>query len=164
MPRGGPRIGAGRKPKSWKERQGKVVGMDGNPFARPPASSSPPPADAGDLLEPPDGMTTKQAALWRQLAPYAIAQQTLVAATRAGFRELVEQMTLKAAIAEDIEKIGAAHPGSGDNLRHYAKLAQRVDATLARFRLTGSGKPEAAAARPKAAANPFAAMAAGGKA
>lgn len=160
MPRGGPRIGAGRKPKSWNERQGKVVGMDGSPFARP---APVPPADAAGLLEPPAGLTENQSALWRQLAPYAIAQQTLVDATRAGFRELVEQMTMKAAIAEDIERIGIAHPGSGDNLRHYAKLAQRVDATLARFRLTGSGKPEASAARPKTAANPFAMMAGGAK-
>lgn len=161
MPRGGPRIGAGRKPKSWNERQGRVVGMDGSPFTGPPP---PTPAAAAGLLEPPDDLTKAQAALWRQLAPHAIAQQTLVEATRAGFRELVEQMALKAAIAKDIDTLGAAHPGSGDNLRHYAKLAQRVDATLARFRLTGAGKPEASAARPKTAANPFAMMAGGAKA
>ena len=48
--------------------------MDGSPFARPAPA---PPADAAGLLEPPAGMSEAQSALWRQLAPYAIAQQTL---------------------------------------------------------------------------------------
>lgn len=155
MPRGGPRIGAGRKPKGWNEGR-KVVGMDGRAFSPPP----PVPPDASGLAEPPEGMTEKQATLWRQLAPHAIAQLTLTPATRAGFRELVEQLAMKQALADEIDRIGAAHPASGDALRHYVKLAQRADGTLARFRLTGSGKPEAAA-KPKSSANPFAAMAAG---
>jgi hypothetical protein len=156
MPRGGARVGAGRKPNAAKQNvvDARARFSDAPASGLPALGAAPPvPADAATLLEPPPGVSEPEAIAWRALAPHAIAQQTLVAATRVGFRELVEQLVMKQTIADSIAKVGADHPGVDGLLRHYAKLAQRLDATLARFRLTGSGKPEAAAAR-KAPASP----------
>lgn len=152
MPKGGLRIGAGRKPKA-----SKVVGMDGLPRPIPPGPTLDA-AKASPLAEPPEGLTEAQAALWRDLAPHAIAQQTLVPSTVRGFRELVEILAMKQAIADTIAAAGAATSGMDALLRHYAKLAQRVDGTLARYRLTAAGKPEPSAqTRPKPA-SPWAAV------
>lgn len=115
------------------------------------------PVEAASLLEPPAGLPPAQQDRWRALAPFAIAQQTLMDATRPGFAELCEQLVMKDQIAAEISKAGAAHEGMDRLLRQYTKLAQRLDSSLARFRLTGSGKPEAAAPK-KVAANPWTAM------
>ena len=145
MARGGARVGAGRKPKAASR---SVVVDARSRFSEttlPPAPAVP--ADLESLVEPPEGMPETHAKLWRKLAPHAIAQQTLVTATRPGFAELVEQLVMKQQLADSIAQVGAAHPGADGLLRHYTKLAQRLDATMARFRLTALGKPEAAAAR-----------------
>lgn len=156
MPRGGARVGAGRPRKT----PAVVVGMDGARFTAPPM---PPPSDS-PLLEPPADLAKPLQAIWRDLAPLAVQQQTLVAATTAGFRELCEQLHLKRELARALHKHGAASAEADRVLKQYVKVALRVDGTLARFRLTGMGKPEpAAAVRPKAA-NPWAQVTAGGKA
>lgn len=152
MPKGGLRIGAGRKP-----NVPKVVGMDGKPHAAPLGPSLEV-AAASPLADPPAGMREAEALVWKALAPLAIAQQTLVVATARGFRELCEQAVMKQQIADAIAGVGAATSGMDALLRHYAKLAQRLDQSLARFRLTASGKPEPGAlAKPKAA-TPWAAV------
>ena len=155
MPRGGLRVGAGRKPK-----KASVVGMDGQRFV--PAPALPVSVAGHPLLEPPADLREPQATVWRTLAPHAIAQQTLVQATVRGFRELVEQAVLKQQIAD---LILAPKPGTDVDalLRHYTKLAQRLDSTLARFRLTAMGKPEPSAQVKPKAASPWAAAAGGAK-
>ena len=147
MPKGGLRIGAGRKPRP----KGVVIGMDGvrREVAAPLGPAPVTPAEAASLLEPPAGLAESAAATWRELAPHAIAQQTLVPATRQGFRELVEQLGMKQAVADAINNAGAATSGMDALLRHYARLAQRLDASLARFRLTAAGRPEPSAAQQK---------------
>lgn len=146
MPKGGLRIGAGRKPKGPP----KVVGMDGRALVAPPGPSLEV-AAAEPIAQPPEGMREAEAAVWLALAPLAVAQQTLVPATVRGFRELCEQAVMKQQIADAIAAAGASTSGMDALLRHYAKLAQRFDQSLARFRLTAAGKPEAAASKPKKA-------------
>ncbi len=121
--------------------------------------SAPAPVNADEsavLTVPPTDLQPKAAqAFWRLAAPEAIAQRTLVSGTVLGFRELCQQWAMKEEIAKDIAHVGPAHPGSGENLKHFARLAQRVDASLARFKLTAFGKPVDGAAR-KPAASPWA--------
>lgn len=155
MPRGGFRVGAGRK----RQKDAAVVlGMDGQRRPAPVAASvvpqlGPAPNDAAvhPLVEPPEGLPEGQHVIWRTLAPHAIAQATLVPATVRGFRELCELVLLKQQIADAIVGAGAATSGMDALLRHYAKLSQRLDAVLGRYRLTAVGKPEASAAKPKKA-------------
>lgn len=141
MPRGGARPGAGRKPKPRDAEPAVVVGMDGLPRRelRPAASA----VDVQVLASPPSNMKSKeQREFWRAYAPAAIEQQTLIQQTALGFRELAEQFVMKQQIAAFIEANGgAANPIMDTLLKQYVKLAQRVDASLARFRLTSFGKP-----------------------
>lgn len=136
-------MGAGRP----RKKPAIVVGMDG---ARLTPSVAVSVADS-PLLEPPDGLATPLQAIWRELAPLAVQQQTLVAATVAGFRELCEQLHVKRQLAVALEQAGAASEAADRILRQYVKVAQRLDGTLARFKLTAMGKPEQTAAKPKAA-------------
>jgi hypothetical protein len=121
-----------------------------------------PPAENVDLLEvPPSGLTAGQRTCWRLWAPQAIAQQTLVPSTALGFRELCEQYVMKDSLAKRITRLGPCSSDAERLLKSYVKLAQRLDATLARFKLTAMGKPadRAAGARATAAASPWAEVA-----
>lgn len=150
MPRGGRRVGAGRKP----NKPMSVVRIQDWVFV--PDVPAPSDAVASDLAQPPEGMREAEAEVWRALAPSAIAQQTLIAATTRGFRELCEQAVLKQQFADEIARIGAAHRDADGLLRHYTKLAQRLDQSLARYRLTAQGKAEPSAQQKPKAANPWA--------
>lgn len=157
MPRGGRRVGSGRKP---KRKKAIVIGLDG---ARRSDRSIPhevPPRAVADLATPPKDLSAEQRQFWSQYAPYAVEQQTLVPATVVGFRELCEQWTMKAKLAKEIARRGAATRDAEGLLRAYMKLAQRVDALLARFKLTPFGKAvEGATDSKKPAASPWAAVA-----
>jgi hypothetical protein len=160
MPRGGARVGAGRKPKA---RKAVVLGMDGQRLLGEPGSPGSPwvaPVVGDDpLLAPPADLPPAQQDFWRIYAPYAIEQRTLVAATVAGFRELCEQFALKQTIARGIQRLGAGSSKAEGRMRNYVKLAQRLDATLARFKLTGFGKPVDAGGARKAGTSPWAQVA-----
>lgn len=112
------------------------------------------------LAEPPADLTPVEQEFWRQYAPAAIEQRTLIAPTVAGFRELCQLAAFKATLARKIHRLGAGSPKADAALRHYVKLSQRLDATLARYKLTGFGKPEQQA-RPAGASatNPWAQVA-----
>ena len=58
-----------------------------------------------------------------------------------------------------IEKVGPTTKRAEGYLRTYVKLAQRLDNTLARFKLTSFGKPADGAGVRKPVANPWAAVA-----
>lgn len=105
----------------------------------PPA----PEAAVVDLAIPPEDLPEAQQAFWRRYAPAALEQQTLVCSTLLGFRELCEQFALKQTLAARITsyKLGAASKSADRLLRQYVKLAQRIDASLGRFKLTAFGKP-----------------------
>ncbi len=149
MPRGGRRVGAGRKP---SVRRAVVLGMDGarrEDLGPPgPLGAAPAPAEDLELLTPPPDLTPAQQDYWRRWAPLAVEQRTLVPATRPGFRELCEQADLKAKLARRIHALGAGSEKAGSRLSAYVKLAQRLDSSLARFKLTGMGKPVLMAVNP----------------
>jgi hypothetical protein len=153
MPRGGRRVGAGRKPKP-----SNVVGMDGKPRADViPASMQPvqqtsgsgagvhygvaaPPLPLSEhLAEPPGDLCDAHKTLWRQWAPKAIAQGTLTDLTTPGFRELVK----RAAIVDRLNAvIEAGAPGWDVALKSNQKQYTHFDRLLMQFKLTGAGKPE----------------------
>lgn len=164
MPRGGARVGAGRKP--TRRRPAVVLGMDGNRrdlFATASAPGEPSPAavpqQESELLQPPSDLTPAQQDLWRRWAPLAVEQRTLVPATVPGFRELCEQLALKQTLARRIGHLGAGSERAAGRLGLYVKLAQRLDSSLARFKLTGFGKPDTTARARPSAANPWAQVA-----
>lgn len=92
------------------------------------------------IAEPPADMTEKQRAFWSRYAIEAINQGTLIPASVAGFRELCEQYAFKEDIAARIDKLRPTSKRAEALLRVYIRLAQRVDASLGRFKLTAFGK------------------------
>ena len=158
MPRGGRRVGAGRKPKA--KGPGVIIGMDGRRQDRPlfPGATEQDP-DEVDLLVPPTdlGLTAEARRYWRKAAPDAIAQGTLVPSARLGFAELCELQDLKQKLLKRIHRLGPASATASSLLKDYTKLSLQVGTTLARFKLTGDGKP--AQKDPQAgAANPWEAV------
>lgn len=153
MPRGGSRVGAGRKPKA----KAIVLGMDGARRIASEVNVATPEADAIDLAVPPADLPEAQHAFWRRYAPAALEQRTLAPSTVAGFRELCERFVLKETLAARIAsfKLGAASKSADPLLRQYVKLAQRVEASLKEFKLTAFGKPVLAMTPTHRAANPW---------
>lgn len=124
------------------------------------AAAGPSAEDSLNLALPPADLPPAQRAIWEQWAPAAIEQRTLVATTVVGFRELCEQAALKQAIHRRLQKLGPASSEAEGQMRTYVKLAQRLDATIARFKLTAFGKPaDGGGARKSAATNPWAQVA-----
>ncbi len=152
MPRGGRRVGAGRKPKT---KPAVVLGMDGARLMPVDVPVSVPEVDAIDLAIPPEDLTEAQRACWVRYAPAALEQLTLVSSTVAGFRELCERFAIKQHLAAKIEKVGPASKKAEPLLRHYVKLAQRVEASLKEFKLTAFGKPVLPMTTTRQVANPW---------
>jgi phage terminase small subunit len=125
------------------------------------ASAAPAVVDDPDhLAEPPDDLSRNQQEVWRRLACHAIAQRTLTPTTVPGFRELCEQFVVKQALFRRMERFGLASDKAEGARKRYEKMAQRVDSTLARFKLTAFGKPvDGASAAKKAGTNPWAQVA-----
>jgi len=168
MPRGGPRVGAGRKPTKKRVLSLVTTRRDPAPAPAPPAEASAAAAAADDdLALPPSDLTSAERDVWRTCAPLAIEAQTLTPATAIGFRELCTVAALTHAIADSIDlERNHKEPQRrviADGLKLYTKYAQRLDGLLARFKLTAFGKPVDGAARQAAAAaaaaNPWAAVA-----
>jgi hypothetical protein len=155
---GGERVGSGRKPVSPR-RVGTVVDF--------PAGDNLADAAPSVLLEPPVELLAalaaaekaagpepssdsarvcaslqQQAEIWRRLAPLATDQGTLTAFSVPGFRELCQQLVLKDELWSKIMRFGIEGKSGRDRQKDYARIAQRVDASLARFKLTAFGKPD----------------------
>jgi hypothetical protein len=142
MPRGGARIGAGRKPRQPREFE---VIDGGAAFG----------AEAEALLTPPDSLTADEQAFWVSYAPLAIRQRTLTPSTVPNFLLLCELQAEKKAVRATLDTDGRtyikawtdssgqehqelkAHPLKSD----YGKLAKDVDRLMARFMLAPFGKP-----------------------
>ncbi len=158
MPRGGRRVGAGRKPAL--QPSGIVLGMNGQ---RRQASTPTAPAVSGDereaLLQAPDDLPELARHCWLTYAGHAVAERTLTPATAAGFRQCCQQWAYVAEIDARIQHLGAATQDAQPYLMQYIRLSQRLDASLARFKLTAFGKP-VTTDKPKPAANPWAQVAA----
>lgn len=144
MPKGGPRLGSGRKPTSALQRA-----LTGNPGHRgrvlegPGAGAVPMVAPIAPVEVPVD-LTSETRAVWDQLAPHALQARTLLPATALAFRVLCCNVVLERALAQDPETRGGTN---------HRGLIARVDAELAAFTLRPFGKPMLLEAAP--AANPL---------
>jgi hypothetical protein len=160
MARGGRRLGAGRKP---IPRAGVVLTLTGR--REPPAALAPAtpitPITRITPIKPPPGMPAAARGPWRRLAPLAIAERTLTPATAAGFAQLCCQWAYLVELQTTIARLGAGTREADGYLKQYGRLAQRLDASLARFKLTADGKPAAPA--PVATVNPWARVAPGNR-
>lgn len=145
-----------------------MIGFPGTAAgAVPPAGPPPTDDERRALLEPPAalpasldvpglGPLPSPADFWRQWAPLAVDQRTLIPATVPGFSELCELASFKAEIAARLRKFGSQGKEGDARQKQYAKLSQRVDTTLGRFKLTAFAKPADAGGKKTPAANPFA--------
>ncbi len=145
MPRGGPRPGAGRKPKSSVERA--LDGGAGHRGKVLPHPSSAPQTFKVDEFDAPDDLTRDERLIWLELAPFAFANGTLTRATSLAFRVLCQNIVILRQYAGSVQdKGGANHRG----------MIQRVDAELLRFSLSPCGKPAPGALIPdQPAADPL---------
>lgn len=146
--RGGKRVGTGPKPKA------AVVGMDGR--ALPPSLPQVEPDRL--LLEPPADLEAKAQGVWLDLAGCALHERTLTEETVPGFRQLCQQWVYLRELDVTIQRLGAGTQEAESYFRTYLKLAQRLDGSLARFKLTAFGKP-VTPDKPKVAENPWAKVA-----
>lgn len=159
MPRGGKRAGAGRKPKDTKAI---VLSLQGERLASPPAyptvaKASSTVHDGHVLATPPADLTAPEQDAWALLAPLALEQQTLVAATVPGFRELCQVFVHQAELWARITHIGRTSGEADRLLKRWEKGAVLLNGKMKDFKLTAFGKPEVAAIKNKPpAANPWA--------
>jgi hypothetical protein len=146
MPRGGARIGAGRKPKTARAHW-----LTGDAGKRNLAVVESP--VGGDVVAvkaflPPAALGAEERDYWRTWEPEARANGTLTSATVAGFVLLCEVAAdagrLRARIDADglmfvVDGVPKAHP----LLPSYRGQQQRREQLLARYGLAAMGKPAA---------------------
>ncbi len=153
MAKGGYRAGAGRKP---GPKQAVVLGMNGK--RQRDRSAELPPAVADDvkagLLAAPYWLPEAAKGYWERWAPEAVAERTLTPATAAGFTELCQRADYVGKLAVKIGTLGADTQDALPYLGLYDRMSQKLETSLARFKLTAFGKP-ATSDKPKASANPF---------
>lgn len=157
MPRGGKRLGAGRKPLTRRERW-----LGGNASKVPLAlvTSSPERVSAaaetmdGEVPEPPLVLTEDEAAYWRLWAPLARARGLLSEETKPGLVLLCQQARRAAEMWSDIASRGMVHEkvtmdGAGQEhhefkahplLTHWRGLMHRIEQLQARYGIAADGK------------------------
>ena len=153
MPRGGFRVGSGRKPKGAAilSLHGGRVRNGAQPGASVPNAPVMP-------VNTPQDLPGAQKAVWDDLAPHALAARTLTDGTAAAFRDLCEAIVLKRMMLTEIladgltqAKVSLQMDEAGGGLQSVEKKAhallsqhrgmmQRVEAGLTRFRLAPMGK------------------------
>lgn len=140
MPRGGTRVGCGRKP---KERP--LAALHGHRVRTLIEDREAVPADAPppEPVDPPASATGPVLKIWHELAPHALTERTLTAKTAASFELLCRAVLLERKLSRGSDKGGSNHRG----------MMQRVEAGFARFRLAPTGKAYAPPAKP---VDPFA--------
>jgi len=156
MPRGGRRVGAGRKP----GQKGIVLGMNGARRDSPPPPELPPAISEPErdgLLEPPVDLPEGPKACWRKWAPQAIEARTLTPATEPGFRELCLRMFNVLELDKKTAHLGIASQEALPYLRERRGQAAQLNVSLKDFKLTGFGKP-ATTETPNVGANEWAAF------
>jgi len=125
MPRGGKRIGAGRKPKP------KIADTVARILQHP---SSAPTEEVPDVpietFDPPDSLQPDEKAIWLRQAPHAFANRTLTAATALAFERYCNVVVLERREAKSSGVGGSNHRG----------LLKQINALELQFLLTPSGK------------------------
>lgn len=132
MPRGGRRVGAGRKPKPKEP-------------ARVLAHPSVPTTDVVEApieeFDAPNDLTIDERHVWLKQAPHAFANRTLTKATALAFERYCKLVVLERNEAKSSGVGGANHRG----------LLRQVNELELQFLLTPSGKPIAVPAKPESA-------------
>ncbi len=163
MPKGGRRIGSGRKPgKAWAGR-GVVLGLDGIRQLQPPVPPQdlPPAISAAaktGLLRAPTKLHPDAGVYWELWAQEAIDLRMLTPATAAGFAEVCQRAAFVGKIGDKIEMLGADTQDAIPYLGLYDRMAQKLEVSLARFGLTAFGKP-VTSDKPKPVESPWAQVA-----
>lgn len=135
MPRGGKRVGAGRKP---KPRNGNGLGARVLTSASFAAPLPPVPVEIEEF-DAPDTLSFEARAVWMKQAPHAFRRGTLTRAEALSFERYCEVVVLERNEAKSSGMSGANHRG----------LLRQINAYELQFMLTGAGKPvlEAPAAK-----------------
>ena len=128
------RSGGARPNSGPKRRDPKAAWLTGAAKKRTALGIVPPAAPVGErpVVPMPKDLTAEAAAVWRELAPFALAEGTLAPRTAMAFRVLCENIVL-------LNKLAAA-PLACAGPDHRGMLA-RVEAGWVRFRLVPDGKP-----------------------
>lgn len=121
MPRGGSRIGSGRK-------RGPKIGYARARVLQHP--SAPPPAPP-DPVAPPDALTPAERAIWVTQAPHAIAHRTLTPASALAFARYCQIVVLEGHEAQSSARGGSNHRG----------LLKQLNAYELQFLLSPAAKP-----------------------
>lgn len=129
---GGARPGSGPKRRApdaaWLAGSGPKRG----PTGVVPKLAPTVPAGGPDAPTCPAGAPAEVAAVWRELAPHALAERTLEPRTAMAFLLLCQNVVLERRLAAS--PLGCAGPD------HRGVMA-RVEVAMARFRLAPDGKP-----------------------
>ena len=137
MPRGGRRIGAGRKPKN---RTANVLQHPSAPI-QPPTTNGASPIEEFDA---PHDLTAEERAIWLKQAPFAFANRTLVRATALAFERYCKVVVLERHEAKSSGVGGANHRG----------LLKQINAFELQFMLAPCGKAMPIPDRPAEQADP----------
>jgi hypothetical protein len=117
MPRGGRRIGAGRKPKA----------VTAKVLQHPAAGGS---VQSVEYFDPPADLNPDERGMWDQQAPHAFANRTLTRASAVAFARYCKLVVLERNEAKSSAVSGANHRG----------LLKQINALELQFLLTPSGK------------------------
>lgn len=153
MPRGGARVGAGRKPKG-----AAILSLHGGRVRNGAKIATSVPNAPLPAVKQPEDLPSEQQKVWDELAPHALAARTLTAGTAAAFRDLCEAIVLKRMMLAEIladgltgTKVTLQMDEQGGGVQSVEKKAhtllsqhrgmmQRVEAGFTRFRLAPMGK------------------------
>lgn len=128
MPRGGRRVGAGRKP---KPKSATVLQHPSAPVVPPPTTNYPPaPIEEFDA---PDSLTHDERRIWNQQAPHAFKARTLTRATALAFERYCRVVVLECNESKSSGVGGSNHRG----------LLRQINAYELQFLLSPAGKPVA---------------------
>lgn len=156
---GGARVNTGPKPVD----DATMALRGSRPRRKPALATSRPTAQAVmEVVACPDDLPTDQKAVWDALAPEAMKQHTLTSATASAFRDLCEAIVIKRLMLAQIQADGmtlvdVSVDGAGvehQSLKAHPLLAKhqgmmvRVEAGMARFLLTATGKPSVVTEEP----------------
>lgn len=161
MPRGGKRVGAGRK-KRTAATAGPVLAFTTDQASPPGARRA-----AAKTVQPPKGVLTREAyRVWCRLAPAAVARATLSSETAHGFAVVCQSIVRLAELEARLSAEGWTYTNQfGEPKRHplwgtWQVMVLRVEQQLARYGLMASGVGGAASASSAAGtANPWAVIA-----
>lgn len=143
-PKGGRRIGAGRKPDPNSKRQRRLAAQAAgarvltHPSAPPvvPTTNTPSPIEEFDA---PDDLSADERAIWLKQAPHAFRMRTLTRATALAFERYCKVVILERKESESSGRGGSNHRG----------LLRQINAYETQFMLCPIGKPVIEPAVPK---------------